>query len=95
MLLKDYNLKDIFKSITFDNRVEFSKLKNIEKYLKTKCCSDIHILHVKEVQMKNEYHDYVMNANNLINTKIRKILGYKSSLDLFMIELDKLTQLTT
>ncbi len=45
--------------------------------------------------MKNEYHDYVMNANNLINTKIRKILGYKSSLDLFMIELDKLTQLTT
>ena len=45
--------------------------------------------------MKNEYHDYVMNANNLINTKIRTILGYKSSLDFCMIELDKLTQLTT
>lgn len=44
--------------------------------------------------MKNEYHDYVMNANNLINTKIRKILGYKSSLELFTTELEKLTQLT-
>jgi len=36
-----------------------------------------------------------MNANELINTKIRKILGYKSSLELFMFELDKLTKLTT
>ena len=35
-----------------------------------------------------------MRTNELINTKIRKILGYKSSLELFMIELDKLTQLT-
>ena len=34
--LKDYNLKDIFKSITFDNGVEFSKWKDIEKFLKTK-----------------------------------------------------------
>lgn len=43
----------------------------------------------------NEYdNDYIMDANELTNTKSRKILGYKSSLELFMIELDKLTQLT-
>ena len=43
----------------------------------------------------NEYdEDYVINANELINTKIRKILGYKSSLELFTIELENLTQLT-
>ena len=34
--LKDYKTSDIFKSITFDNGVEFSKWKLIEKYLKTK-----------------------------------------------------------
>ena len=46
-------------------------------------------------RLLKEYDDvYIMNANELINTKIRKILGYKSSLELFMIELDKLTQLT-
>lgn len=40
----------------------------------------------------NDYTDsYVMNANELINTKIRKILGYKSSLELFSEELTKLT----
>ena len=43
----------------------------------------------------NDYtDDDITRANELINTKIRKILGYKSSLELFMIELDKLTQLT-
>ena len=41
----------------------------------------------------NDYtDDYVMNANELINTKIRKILNYKSSLELFNLELAKLTQ---
>ena len=30
--LNNYNIKDIFKSITFDNGVEFSKWENIEKY---------------------------------------------------------------
>ena len=34
--LKDYNLNEIFKSITFDNGVEFSRWKDIEKFLKTK-----------------------------------------------------------
>lgn len=34
--LSDFKLKDIFKSITFDNGVEFSKRKDIEKYLTTK-----------------------------------------------------------
>lgn len=33
--LKDYNIRDIFKSITFDNGVEFSKREDIEKYLKS------------------------------------------------------------
>lgn len=110
--LKDYNLKDIFKSITFDNGVEFSKWEDIEKYLKTKCyfahpyssCERgsnengnklLRIFLPKSCNINEYDDDYVMNANDLINTKIRKILGYKSSLDLFMIELDKLTQLTT
>lgn len=48
----------------------------------------------KSCNINNYTDDYVMYANELINTKIRKILGYKSSLELFMIELDKLTQLT-
>ena len=34
---------------------------------------------------------YIINANELINTKIRKILGYKSSLELFNEELALLT----
>lgn len=52
--LKDYNLKDIFKSITFDNGLEFSRWKDIEKFLKTKHILLIHIHHVKEDQMKME-----------------------------------------
>ena len=109
--LKDYKLSDIFKSITFDNGVEFSKWKDIEKYLKTKTYFAhpyssyergsnengnklLRIFLPKGCNINEYTEDYVMKANELINTKIRKILGYKSSLELFMIELDKLTQLT-
>lgn len=109
--LNDFNLKDIFKSITFDNGSEFSKWKDIEKYLKTKTyfahpyrSSErgtnengnklLRIFLPKGCNI-NEYNEnYIMQANELINTKIRKILGYKSSLELFFIELDKLAQLT-
>ena len=109
--LKDYNLRDIFKSITFDNGVEFSRWKDIEKFLKTKTYFAhpysswergsnengnklLRIFLPKGCNINDYDEDYVMRANELINTKIRKILGYKSSLDLFMAELDKLTQLT-
>ena len=109
--LKDYNLKEIFKSITFDNGVEFSRWKDIEKFLKTKTyfahpyssCERgsnengnklLRVFLPKGCNINDYDEEYVMRANELINTKIRKILGYKSSLDLFMIELDKLTQLT-
>lgn len=106
--LKDYQLEDIFKSITFDNGVEFAKWKQIEKYLHT----TIYFAHPyssyergsnengnkllrlflpKSCDMKLYTNSYVMNANELINTKIRKILGYKSSLELFSYELTKLT----
>ena len=110
--LNDYNIKDIFKTITFDNGVEFSKWKDIEKFLKTKTYFAhpyssyergsnengnklLRIFLPKGCNINDYNDDYVMKANELINTKIRKILGYKSSLDLFNIELDKLTQLTT
>lgn len=109
--LKDYNLKDIFKTITFDNGVEFSKWKDIEKFLKTKTYFAhpysswergsnengnklLRIFLPKGCNINDYDDDYIIRANELINTKIRKILGYKSSLDLFMLELDKLTQLT-
>lgn len=109
--LNDYKLSDIFKTITFDNGVEFSKWKDIEKYLKTKTyfahpyssCERgsnengnklLRIFLPKGCNINEYDEDYVMNANELINTKIRKILGYKSSLELFTTELDKLTQLT-
>ena len=109
--LNDYKLSDIFKSITFDNGVEFSKWEDIEKYLKTKTYFAhpyasyergsnengnklLRIFLPKGCNINDYDEDYVMRANELINTKIRKILGYKSSLELFNIELDKLTQLT-
>lgn len=109
--LKDFNIKDIFKSITFDNGVEFSKWEDIEKYLKTKTyfahpyasCERgsnengnklLRIFLPKGCNINDYNEEYVMRANELINTKIRKILGYKSSLELFNIELDKLAQLT-
>ena len=109
--LNDYKLSDIFKSITFDNGVEFSKWEDIEKYLKTKTyfahpyasCERgsnengnklLRIFLPKGCNINEYEEDYVMRANELINTKIRKILGYKSSLELFTIELENLTQLT-
>ena len=106
--LKDYKINEIFKSITFDNGVEFSKWKDIEKYLQTKtyfahpyCSSErgsnengnklLRIFLPKGSNINDYTDSYVMNANELINTKIRKILGYKSSLDLFNEELALLT----
>ena len=109
--LNDYKLSDIFKSITFDNGVEFSNWKKIEKYLNAKIYFAhpyasyergsnengnklLRIFLPKGCNINDYDEDYVINANELINTKIRKILGYKSSLELFYIELDKLAQLT-
>ena len=109
--LNDYKLSDIFKSITFDNGVEFSKWKDIEKFLKTKTFFAhpfssfergsnengnrlLRIFFPKGCNFNDYMDDDITRANELINTKIRKILGYKSSLELFMIELDKLTQFT-
>ncbi len=108
--LKDYKLNDIFKSITFDNGVEFSKWEDIEKYLKTKCYFAhpyssyergsnengnklLRIFLPKGCNINDYTDEYVMEANELINTKIRKILNYKSSLELFNLELAKLTQI--
>lgn len=109
--LKDFNIKDIFKSITFDNGVEFTRWKDIEKFLKTKTYFAhpyasyergsnengnklLRIFFPKGCNINDYTEDDLTRANELINTKIRKILGYKSSLELFFIELDKLTQLT-
>lgn len=109
--LKDYKIEDIFKSITFDNGVEFAKWKNIEKYLKTTIYFAhpyssyergsnengnklLRIFLPKSCDMKQYKESYVINANELINTKIRKVLGYKSSLELFTNELTKLTPIT-
>ncbi len=110
--LKDYKLEQIFKSITFDNGVEFAKWKKIEKLLHT----TIYFAHPyssyergsnengnkllrlflpKSCDMKLYTNTYVINANELINTKIRKILGYKSSLELFTNELTKLTPIAS
>ena len=109
--LKEYKINEIFKSIIFDNGVEFSNWIAIEKYLKTA----IYFAHPysscergsnengnkllrrflpKSCNINNYTDDYIMYANELINTKIRKILGYKSSLELFTTELEKLTHLT-
>lgn len=110
--LKDYKISNIFKSITFDNGVEFSKWKDIEKYLKTKTyfahpyasyergsnenANKLLRLFLPKGCNINDYNEnYVIRANELINTKIRKILNYKSSLELFNIELQKLVKLTT
>lgn len=109
-LFNNVNGNKIFKSITFDNGVEFSNWEDIAKYLNT----SIYIAHPyasyekgsnkngnkllrkflpKSCNINNYTEDYVMNANELINAKIRKILNYKSSLELFTIELEKLSQL--
>ena len=106
--LNDYKINEIFKTITFDNGVEFSKWEDIEKYLKTKtyfahpyCSSErgsnengnklLRLFLPKSCNINHYTDSYVMNANELINTKIRKILGDKSSLELFNEELAKLT----
>lgn len=99
-LYPDLNVLEIFKSITFDNGVEFAKWKLIEKNFKTKiffahpycscergsnenCNKLLRIFVPKSTNINSYSIDYVMNANELINQKIRKILDYKSSLDLF------------
>ena len=90
---------------------EFSKWKDIEKFLNTKTFFAhpfssfergsnengnrlLRLFFPKGCNFNDYMDDDITRANELINTKIRKILGYKSSLELFMIELDKLTQLT-
>ena len=109
--LKDYKLKEIFKSITFDNGSEFSKWKDIQKYLKTifyfahpyssyeRGSNEngnklLRIFFPKSCNINDYTEDYLEHANELINTKIRKILGYTSSLELFYNELAKLTPIT-
>lgn len=103
-LYPDFNIKKIFKSITFDNGNEFAKWEEIEKKYNT----EVYFAHpysswergTNENGNKllrlflpkgcniNKYPiNYVMNANELINLKIRKILGYKSALELFNEEL--------
>lgn len=110
-LYPDYNIKGIFKSITFDNGVEFSLWANIAKYLSItiyfahpysswergsneNCNKLLRIFLPKSCNINTYSEEYVMNANDLINMKIRKILGYKSSLDLFNDEIAKLSQPT-
>lgn len=107
--INDFKLEDIFKSITFDNGVEFSRWKDIEKFFHTTVYFAhpyssyergsnengnklLRIFLPKGCDMKQYTESYVTNANELINTKIRKVLGYKSSLELFTAELTKLTQ---
>ncbi len=106
-LYPDYNIKEIFKSITFDNGVEFSEWAHIAKYLDTtiyfahpysswergsneNCNKLLRIFLPKSCNINAYSEEYVMNANDLINLKIRKIIGYKSSLELFNIEVAKL-----
>ena len=110
-LYPDYDIKAIFKSITFDNGVEFSEWLAISKYLgitiyfahpyssyergsNENCNKLLRIFLPKGCNINSYSEEYVMNANELINMKIRKILGYKSSLDLFNDEVAKLPQST-
>ena len=110
-LYPDYNIKDIFKSITFDNGPEFSQWEHIAKYLNItiyfahpysswergsneNCNKLLRIFLPKGCNINAYSEDYVMEANDLINMKIRKILGYKSSLDYFNSEIAKLSQYT-
>lgn len=108
-LYPDYDIKQIFKSITFDNGVEFSLWANIAKYLGTtiyfahpysswergsneNCNKLLRIFLPKSCNINAYSEEYIMNANELINMKIRKIFSYKSSLELFNIEVAKLPQ---
>ncbi len=107
----DFNPKNVFKTITFDNGVEFSKWENIEKLFDLKTyfahpyCSHergsnengnrlLRFFFPKGCNINEYDNNYLVHANDLINTKTRKILGYKSSLDIFFDELTKLTQST-
>lgn len=104
LLYPDLDVKTIFKSITFDNGVEFAGWKTLEKKFNTKiyfahpyssyergtnenCNKLLRIFLPKGCNINSYTISYVMNANELINQKIRKILGYKSSLDLFYDQL--------
>jgi len=103
-LYPDFEPKEVFKSITFDNGVEFSDYESIGKYLKV----DIYFAHPysswergsnencnrliryfipKGSDISKYSTNFILNATDLINLKIRKVLGYKSSLDLFNDEL--------
>ena len=110
-LYPDYNIKEIFKSITFDNGVEFSEWAKISKYLGTtiyfahpysswergsneNCNKLLRKFLPKSCNINAYSEEYIMNSNDLINLKIRKILGYKSSLELFNLEVAKLPQTT-
>lgn len=107
-LYPDYDIKQLLKSITFDNGVEFSLWANIAKYLditiyfahpysswergsNENCNKLLRIFLPKSCNINSYSEDFVINANDLINMKIRKILGYKSSLELFNLEVDKLS----
>lgn len=110
-LYPDYDLKSIFKSITFDNGVEFSEWALIAKYLgitiyfahpysswergsNENCNKLLRRFLPKSCNITAYSEEYIMNSNDLINMKIRKILGYKSSLELFNLEVAKLLQIT-
>lgn len=107
-LYPDYNIKELFKSITFDNGVEFAEWELIAKYLNINIFFAhpyssfergsnengnklLRIFLPKSCNINDYSEDYIINANELINMKIRKILGYKSSLELFNNELALLT----
>ncbi len=106
-LYPDFNPKEVFKTITFDNGSEFSDFKIIAKYLKANiyfahpysswergsnenCNRLLRLFFPKGCNFNNYTDNDIMNATDLINIKIRKILGYKSSLELFNNELAKL-----
>lgn len=108
-LYPDYDLKSIFKSITFDNGGEFSDWAHIAKYLgitiyfahpysswergsNENCNKLLRKFLPKSCNINAYSEEYIMNSNDLINIKIRKILGYKSSLELFNLEVARLLQ---
>ena len=106
-LYPDIDVKTVFKSITFDNGVEFAKWKLIEKRFNTKIYFAhpysswqrgsnengnklLRIFLPKSCNITSFTEEFIMNANELINNKIRKILSYKSSLEVFNHQLAKL-----
>ena len=79
------NLERYHRLINEKDRLERSKLNKIAEFR----LEEEFLYRYRRGYFKAQ--KYVENANELINTKIRKILGYKSSLELFNIELEKLT----